>query len=217
LWKEQNTTITPAAITYTEYSGLRKQVILADGSTVTLNSNSKLKVPSNYNQSDRHLLLEGEALFDVAKDDQRPFTVTAGKVNVEALGTTFKVSAYVFNKGITVLLLSGKVRVNAKEELLPGQSATAVNDVITKSTFDVALEEDWRLGRLHFKDASLKEMADLLEFWYGIKVHIKPGNYQPIHFNGVFINKPMPDVLASITYITGLKTNISQGELFISH
>lgn len=222
-WKEQShpTAIAPAmAYTIHRADSVRKEIILADGSTVILNRNSTLQVPDNYNQQERHLILEGEAWYEVQKKDNCPFTVTAGKITVQALGTVFKVRAYLFDSSVQVSLLSGKVRVaaaNASKELLPDQYVKNVNGQLIAGTFNAAREQDWRNGKLYFKDASLKEVAALLEFWYGIKVHITPGNYQPIHFNGEFVNKPLPAVLASISYITNLRTYISKGELFINH
>jgi transmembrane sensor len=222
VWKKQSPASIPATIAYTIHraDSARKQVLLADGTTVILNRNSVLRVPDNYNQQTRHLILTGEALYDVQKDDQRPFTVTAGNTTVQVLGTVFKVRAYDFDNNVQISLLSGKVKVAAAhttKELLPGQTVKATRDQLITGTFDTTREQDWRNGRLSFRDASLEEVAHLLEYWYGIKVHIAPGNYQSIHFNGQFVNKSLPDVLASISYITNLKTNISKGELFINH
>lgn len=223
IWKTPaHNTVATSAMTYTTWKAdsVRKQVLLADGSTVILNRNSVLRVPDNYNQEERHLILEGEAWYEVAKKENCPFTVTAGKTTVQALGTVFKVRAYGFDSSVMVSLISGKVRVQAAKEtkeLSPDQYVKAVNGQLLSGTFDAAREQDWRNGKLYFKDASLEELAKLLEFWYGIKVHITPGNYQPIHFNGEFVNKPLPAVLASISYITNLKIAVSKGELYINH
>lgn len=221
LWKKQPPSEYSAAMTYTMYhtDSVRKQVILADGSTVILNCNSTLKVPANFNRQERHLILEGEALYDVQKDNKRPFTVTAGQATVQVLGTVFKVRAYLFENNVQVSLLSGKVNVAAHKAataLLPGQMVKTSQDGLIAGTFDAARESDWRSGRLLFKDASLQEIASLLEYWYGVKVHVAPRNYQAIHFNGQFMNKSLSEVIASITYITNLKINISGNELFIN-
>ncbi|HEY9262969.1 FecR family protein [Chitinophaga sp.] len=221
VWKKQSPAGIPA-MAYTTYraDSVRKQVLLADGSTVILNRNSVLRVPDNFNQQERHLILTGEALYDVQKDDQRPFTVTAGNTSIQVLGTVFKVRAYAFDSSVQVSLLSGKVKVaaaNASKELSPGQTTKTTHDQLIAGTFDAAREQDWRNGRLSFRDASLSEVANQLEYWYGIKVHITPGHYPAIHFNGEFVNKSLPDVLASISYITNLKTDIHKGELFINH
>jgi transmembrane sensor len=221
LWKKQSPA-GPTAVAYTTYraDSVRKQVLLADGSTVILNRNSVLQVPDNFNREERHLILSGEALYDVQKDDQRPFTVTAGNTKVQVLGTVFKVRAYAFDSSVQVSLLSGKVNVavaNAAKELSPGQTVKTIHDQLIAGTFDATREQEWRNGRLSFRDASLSELAAQLEYWYGIKVHITPGNYPAIHFNGEFVNKSLPDVLASISYITNLKTDIHKGELFINH
>lgn len=222
MWKKQSTDVKLPAIAYKTYraDSARKQIVLADGTTVILNRNSVLQVPENYNQQDRHLILSGEALCDVQKDDTRPFTVSAGNTRVQVLGTVFKVRAYLFDSSVKVSLLSGKVKVaaaDASKELLPGETLEAQDGRLIPGNFDVAREQDWRRGRLFFRDASLIEVAAELENWYGIKVHITPGKYPAIHFNGEFMNKSLPEVLASISYITNLKTVIQKDELFINH
>jgi transmembrane sensor len=70
--------------------GETKVVALKDGSVVTLNTASEIQV--NYGEAMRSVeLVQGEALFDVAKDKTRPFVVTAGDTNVRAVGTSFTV------------------------------------------------------------------------------------------------------------------------------
>src|SRR5690242_2232065 len=70
--------------------GETKVVALKDGSVVTLNTASEIQV--NYSEALRSVeLIQGEALFDVAKNKSRPFVVSAGDTNVRAVGTSFTV------------------------------------------------------------------------------------------------------------------------------
>ncbi len=88
--------------------GERSFLVLADGSKVTLNTASAVR--ADYSGHDRRLtLLRGEAFFDVAKDPNRPFVVTAGPRTVIAVGTAFNVRLQ--DHGVRVTLLEGKVRV----------------------------------------------------------------------------------------------------------
>ena len=70
--------------------GQHCQMTLPDGSKVWLNANTTLRFATPF-VSERRLFLQGEALFEVAKNKQLPFVVTANGVNVEALGTRFHV------------------------------------------------------------------------------------------------------------------------------
>jgi transmembrane sensor len=84
---------------------------LADGSTIELNSRSKVRV--RYSEHERALeLLEGQALFRVAKDPSRPFIVTANHTRVRAVGTQFDVNKK--REGTVVTVVEGRVSVLTK-------------------------------------------------------------------------------------------------------
>ncbi|MGV8941235.1 MAG: FecR family protein [Lysobacter sp.] len=92
---------------------------LADGSAVTLNSASEIRV--EYSASHRHIsLLQGEALFDVARDVRRPFVVAAAGVEVVAVGTSFSVRREL-GEALQVTVREGVVEV-----VQPGRADSAV-------------------------------------------------------------------------------------------
>ena len=88
--------------------GERRSITLADGSTVDLNARSKLRVEFSKNER-RVELLDGQALFQVAKDHTRPFIVASGEATVRAVGTQFDVNRK--SGGTTVTVLEGRVAV----------------------------------------------------------------------------------------------------------
>jgi transmembrane sensor len=97
--------ITP---TYSTGHGEQRMVRLQDGSRIILNSSTRLQV--DLTEKSRRVRLErGEALFEVAQDAARPFTVTAGTRQVTALGTSFVVRHEANRTAVT--LVEGKVRV----------------------------------------------------------------------------------------------------------
>lgn len=94
--------------TYVTQIGEQRSITLADGSTVELNSRSKVKV--RYSEHERALqLLEGQAMFRVAKDPSRPFIVTANGTRVRAVGTQFDVNKK--RGGTVVTVVEGRVSV----------------------------------------------------------------------------------------------------------
>jgi transmembrane sensor len=93
---------------YSTDIGERRSITLADGSTVDLNARSKLRVEFSKNER-RVELLDGQALFQVAKDKNRPFIVASGEARVRAVGTQFDV--YRKDSGTTVTVLEGRVAV----------------------------------------------------------------------------------------------------------
>jgi len=202
---------------------IRKTIVLADGSRVILNTHSKLKVPAAYNVTERQLFLEGEAYFEVAGTAAKPFIVTANQLAIKALGTSFKVRAYTFDTATCVALVNGRVRVSDMvqetnvTELEPGQqlSGSPRHHTFARTTFDINRELNWRSGKLIFEDASLTDIAATLEYWYGIKVHLTPGKYKPIRFNGIFVNKSVNEVLSAICFVNGLYVREKDQALYI--
>jgi ferric-dicitrate binding protein FerR (iron transport regulator) len=93
--------------------GSRSFITLSDGSTVWLNSGTKLRYQSNFGKEGRDLFLEGEAYFVVAKNAEIPFTVRTSDVCVTAIGTAFNVKAYDDEGSIETTLEKGEVRIDA--------------------------------------------------------------------------------------------------------
>lgn len=115
---------TPRHPLYVTEIGERRSVTLADGSTVDLNARSKLRI--EFSNAERRVeLLEGQALFQVAKDKARPFIVRSGEATVRAVGTEFDV--YRKETGTTVTVLEGRVAVYSTEpQVLPATGNSAV-------------------------------------------------------------------------------------------
>jgi transmembrane sensor len=95
-------------------AGTRTTLVLPDGTRVWLNSNSKLRYGSGFNSSDREVVLEGEAFFDVVKNAAHPFIVHATSLDIEVLGTSFEVKSYPQDATIEATLLSGAIEVRRK-------------------------------------------------------------------------------------------------------
>ncbi len=91
--------------------GQKGKVILPDGTKISLNSGSKLRYPSNFNGTAREVYLEGEAYFNVAHNQEKPFLVHSGKLTVKVLGTVFNMKAYSGDNKIETTLISGSVKI----------------------------------------------------------------------------------------------------------
>jgi transmembrane sensor len=115
-------------------------VRLEDGSTVQLEKNSGISYYQPFINNRRDISLAGMALFKVAKDGARPFTVYAGEIATRALGTKFWVNA-ADPKKVTVQLLEGKVAVNAA----PGTTTkTTINEVVLTPGQQFSFDRDSR-------------------------------------------------------------------------
>jgi ferric-dicitrate binding protein FerR (iron transport regulator) len=97
-------------VTHIPY-GEKGQVTLSDGTKVWLNSGSSLKYNAEFSKKNRTVILEGEAYFDVEKDESRPFFVDARGLTIKVLGTEFNVSCYEEDDEIKTTLVEGKVEI----------------------------------------------------------------------------------------------------------
>ena len=116
LFLQSNNTIPLATTTYQTARSEHKNITLEDGSIITLGARSIINV--KYSKTRRQItLVRGEAVFDVAKNKQRPFVVKAGKGTVTAIGTIFNIHSG--NQGVTVTVLEGIVEVNPARSSKP--------------------------------------------------------------------------------------------------
>jgi transmembrane sensor len=96
-------------------AGTRTKLVLPDSTEVWLNSNSRLKYSAAFDQTDREVVLEGEAYFEVAKDARLPFVVHASSIDIRVLGTSFAVKSYPQDETIEATLLKGSIEISRKD------------------------------------------------------------------------------------------------------
>lgn len=209
---------------YTTAYGEIKEISLKDGSVVTLNSMSELKVPKNYEKSNRELFLTGEAYFKVKKDAEKPFIVYANGTATTALGTEFNVSAYREEDKTIVSLKEGKVEVKEDSQgdqnkviLNPGEEASIQQDqAITKGTFSEMERLGWRIEHLLiFKDASIDEVLGKLRRHYGVKFNYSALKSRQWKLTGEFKEQSLNDVLESLAFNYNMKYEIRKGEVIL--
>lgn len=195
--------------------GNKSTITLPDGTTVTFNANSKVEMAAGYNKKNRTIILNGEAFFDVAKNEKIPFTVKCGDVITTALGTSFMVRYYQHEADIKVSLVTGKVKVQcaprqpgAQADIVyldPGQqlmvSKKAAHDLIRKKEFKIADAIMWQHDELAFRDAKFDEIVVKLEDWYGVKIEVKNMPAVSKHFTGEFKNKSLKNILEALSFI----------------
>ncbi len=86
-----------------------QEISLSDGSVVTLNDQTILTYPVQFDGNQRTLQLQGEAFFSVEEDKERPFRIQAGPITVTVLGTEFNVNTT--EEFVEVSVSSGRVEV----------------------------------------------------------------------------------------------------------
>ena len=155
-----------------------KAYVLADSSHVVLNRNSVVTYSSTYGKHDRNVKLEGEAFFEVAHREGKPFIVEANGVSIEDIGTAFNVKAYDSTNTVEVYVETGSVRFytscSNSITLVAGQVG-----VYNKSSDTFSIKEmqssnviAYKTKHLVFVDTPLKDVVKELGLVYGVQVEL---------------------------------------------
>jgi ferric-dicitrate binding protein FerR (iron transport regulator) len=161
--------------------GQKSQIVLADGTKVWLNSDTKIKYPGNFSKCQRDVYLEGEAFFEVAKNPRQPFFVHTSGVNVKVLGTKFNVKAYPDEGQVETSLFEGKINLlmdsslstkQVEQEITPGQSFmySKTSHQLEAMSFPREEIDGWKNNQLIFKDDTFSNLVKKVERWYDVKV-----------------------------------------------
>ncbi len=150
-------------------------LVLADGSEVFLNAESKLTFPVAFQEKERRVYLEGEAYFKVKKNPVCPFFVEVGPLEVEVTGTTFGIRAYLDETAVLTTLETGKVRVrdgDTEVNLTPDRQAVfdRMTTMLSVREVDVDLFLAWKDGRIIFDDCPLEKILDEIGRWYDLDI-----------------------------------------------
>lgn len=205
--------------------GQKFRIILSDGTKVWLNSGSRLRFPKNLNTSaqNRMVYLEGEAYFDVTKDEGRPFIVNAENLDIKVLGTQFNVSAYKSDGKIATTLVEGSVNVydnsNPDEKILlsPNYQAAFVkkNGTLTKQKVDIRSYTAWMKDRLIIDHLSFEQIIQKLERTYNVSIVNKVDSLNEEVYNGEFENEPIEAILNTIASSTPFTYKIENNVITI--
>jgi transmembrane sensor len=177
---------------YTTGIGEQRTIQLADGSTVELNARSSVRV--HLTEQQRGVtLVEGQALFRVAKDKHRPFVVSAGDAQVRAVGTEFDV----YRKKIATVVTVVEGRVETYDSLdasgaapivlSAGEQLTVMHHQVTKPTrTDTSIATAWVQKRLMFEETPLSDVAEDFNRYNRRPLIIDDHALQMITISGVY-------------------------------
>jgi transmembrane sensor len=162
-------------------------VLLQDGSSIMLESDSRLSYPKVFNEDKREVFLDGEAFFEVSKNPQKPFYVYANEIVTKVIGTSFTIKSVKNQKTINVKVNTGKVSVYSFKELksktaqkMHGGVLVTENQQInfdkdqinfTKTLLDkpqlLELKQNYKF---EFIDATATEVFKVIQKAYGINI-----------------------------------------------
>lgn len=192
--------------------GSRTVVHLSDGSIVHLNYGSKLKYPRFFSGTTREVALTGEGFFQVSHNPKQPFIVKAGKLDVEAVGTTFNVLAYPEDNVIETTLVNGKVLLTTQDNdgkttiigaMIPGQHVEyqIKTGAVSSSSGDVEKYIGWTEGKLIFVDTPITQIAEKLNRMFNVDIEIQD-NVKDLYYTFTLVDEPLFQILDAMTIAT---------------
>jgi len=197
----------PEPVYYTAHSpkGSVSEMILPDGSVIFLNADSRVKYSIEGENGIREVFLTGEAWFEVAKNNDKPFVVHTPFYDVNVTGTQFNVKAYETDKEVTTTLEEGEVVIHSTV------SFKMAEDVILKPGEQVVLNKEsrelniktvntkwftsWKDNKLIFVNMNMKELIVLLERKYGVEIDVNNKEILKLHFDGTIKNESIIEIM----------------------
>ncbi|MEJ1969090.1 MAG: FecR domain-containing protein [Rhizomicrobium sp.] len=219
---------------YTTAFGERRVVTLADGSHVSLDSDSEVTV--RYSRTARELnLVKGQARFDVAHDVQRPFSVLAGNQKVVATGTAFNID--LTQPKVLVTLIEGHVvifdedrnetaagslavspsRTSASVELHAGQQLIAARAYPPRiESANVQRVTAWTAGQLIFSDEPLSDVVARVSHYSATPIVVSDPSLGKERVTGVFNTGDVAGFLDIVTQALPVRASTdAQGDIVL--
>jgi len=194
-----------------------QKLVLADGTIVWLNPQSRVIYPQNFTAIQRNIQLKGEAFFEVTPDPSRPFIIYSGDVITRVWGTSFRIRAYE-NIPVEVSVLTGKVSVQLQKKddseliLLPQQTATYQKDTdflekgIEKKTSTMSI---WKKETLTFDNEPIREVIKVLNAQFKVDISTADEKLLDYVLKADFTDQSLPSILEMLRKSLNVENEIS--------
>jgi transmembrane sensor len=209
---------------YATNIGETKEIALSDGSLVTLNTNTHITV--RYTKALRQImLLQGEALFDVAKNTRRPFIVLAHDTQVRAVGTSFTVKLLP-QQVVQVLVREGVIEIRRPDVPEAPPVRLAANNMALAPVkapistapmpnLQVSRNLAWRQGRIDFDNETLADAAREFGRYSDIQIRMAPG-LEGQTVTGLFVSTDPVGFARAAALSLNLRVDVGTREVTIS-
>lgn len=205
--------------------GERASVTLPDGTTVSLNSESRLGYfPKAYNKEERKINFNGEGYFQVCKNEEVPFVIDARGLQVKVLGTKFNLLARKHQKTAELALEEGSVWLGATKSkknviLRPLQKAIldqSTGDILVIAEKNIKDISAWREGNMVFRNTEWSEFIRTIEKSYDVTIKITAKDCPTDSFTGTLPLTDLNEVLEVIEKSYHLKAQIKGKEIILT-
>lgn len=204
------------SVTISNNSDELSQIILPDGSQITLADNATINYYKGwFNIFNRKVKLTGKAYFEIVKDEGRKFVVNTSKLDVTVLGTKFTVNE--LSSKTQFVLTEGKVKLDGNaidKSLIISNSGSQIivndNEILIDDIVDQRLYASWLNNKIHFNNCTVLQVIDMLYNSYDIEVELDNPELQN---KKLFGSAPSDDpelILDALSYI--LNTELVTGK-----
>ncbi len=221
------------AVVFTNHSGEPLPVDLADGSRILLEPGARLEHAADFNTSERNVFLQGNAFFEVARDETRPFEVRTEFITTKVLGTSFSIRQDEISGETAVEVISGKVAVNIigkendpseltahqvlltanlKTSYLPAQNMLVTGLVDVPRAIQPPVEKELPV----FNDIPLSELIKKLRDTYGIAFRVEDHRILDCPITADLSNEPLPIQLEMIVTALNARFSVDQNGVLIT-
>ena len=197
-------------------------VTLPDGSEVYLNKNASLTYPEALDGKTRAVTLQGEAFFEITKDESRPFLIKSAQAVIEIVGTSFNVRN-IDSTGVIVSVVTGTVllydeeRETSKLTLKPGDqgSLDKTHGLLITSNMDVNFLS-WKTGVLTFRNTGLKQVVSDLNRHYGNRFELASTALESCTLTSTFDHQAIGEVLEELRLVLPIQIQEKGNVIIIS-
>jgi transmembrane sensor len=223
---------------YETEPGEQRRIVLADGSSIMLNTQSRVRVA--FSEHERHIFLEqGQAYFDVAKDPARPFRVFAGDDEIRAIGTAFDVRLdhrqvrVVLEEGVVALYRAAPGQLAGLRESVGGIKRASRSDrpltvmhagqqarlqptaSPTVAAVDIPRSQAWRYGQMILDEALLGEAVEDMNRYGGRRIVLADPGMANLRISGVFHTKRPEAFVDGVTAALAVRVASEDGNMIV--
>ena len=196
--------------TYQEYStqkGERSTLLLSDGTSIHLNSATKVRFPIVFAKEKREVFLDGEGFFEVAHSKSSPFVVHTSDANIRVMGTTFDVISYSEDNKTQVIVSEGQVAFagiqqqdvvllnrNQMSRVIKGGHPTTAEAIRTDKYLA------WLKNQMVFDNETFAKVIKQLSRKYDVAFEVHDRNLLNRHIVATYGNESLSQIIRSLSF-----------------
>lgn len=200
---------------------IKEQIVLPDGSLVSLNADSKLEYPKEFTDIERKVKLTGEGFFNVTKNPEKPFIIETENAEVRVLGTSFNVNTKLSENKVEVFVETGLVelkrRNNSNEKILiePGDVGVLTKDKLERLVNTNNNIIAWKTHEIIFREDKLSDVIHILNSVYNTNIICENQEVLNLNYTSTFVNQEISSVINVICVTFDLKVEYKNDKIYL--